>query len=196
MTHQKLTGKRDFRMNLENMRISKREQKIKTRVQRENNKRKVKKMKSEKKQQQKRISIVSIKMVRESSVLYDIRKISSPNDAVELGKRFLQEEDREKLIVCCLDTKNQPTAINVVAIGTLNNSLVHPREVFKPAILSNSASIILFHNHPSGDTIPSSEDKMITERIKESGEILGIKLLDHIIIGNNSYKSFKEEGLI
>lgn len=70
-------------------------------------------MKSEKKQQQKRISIVSIKMVRESSVLYEIRKIGSPNDAVELGKRFLQEEDREKLIVCCLDTKNQPTAINV-----------------------------------------------------------------------------------
>ena len=153
-------------------------------------------MKSEKKQQQKRISIVSIKMVRESSVLYDIRKISSPNDVVELGKRFLQEEDREKLIVCCIDTKNQPTAINVVAIGTLNNSLVHPREVFKPAILSNSASIILFHNHPSGDTTPSNEDKLITERIKESGEILGIKLLDHIIIGNNSYKSLKEEGLI
>ena len=152
-------------------------------------------MKSEKKQQQKRISIVSIKMVRESSVLYNIRKISSPNDAVELGKRFLQEEDREKMIVCCLDTKNQPT-INVVAIGTLNNLLVHPREVFKPAILSNSASIILFHNHPSGDTTPSNEDKLITEKIKESGEILGIKLLDHIIIGNNSYKSFKEEGLI
>ena len=143
-------------------------------------------MKSEKKQQQKRISIVSIKMVRESSVLYDIRKISSPNDAVGLGKRFLQEEDREKLIVCCLDTKNQPTAINVVSVGSLNSS----------AILSNSASIILFHNHPSGDTIPSNEDKLITERIKESGEILGIKLLDHIIIGNNSYKSFKEEGLI
>ena len=153
-------------------------------------------MKSEKKQQQKRISIVSIKMARESSVLYDIRKISSPNDAVELGKRFLQEEDTEKLIVCCLDTKNRPTAINVVAIGTLNNSLVHLREVFKPAILSNSASIILFHSHPLGDTTPSNEDKIITDRIKESGEILGIKLLDHIIIGKNSYKSFKEEGLI
>lgn len=153
-------------------------------------------MKSEKKQQQKRISIVSIKMVRESSVLYDIRKISSPNDVVELGKRFLKEEDREKLIVCCLDTKNQPTAINVVSVGSLNSSIVHPREVFKSAILSNSASIILFHNHPSGDVKPSNEDKLITERIKESGEILGIKLLDHIIIGNNSYKSFKEEGLI
>ena len=150
-------------------------------------------MKSEKKQQQKRISIVSIKMVRESSVLYDIRKISSPNDVVELGKRFLQEEDREKLIVCCIDTKNQPTAINVVAIGTLNNSLVHPREVFKPAILSNSASIILFHNHPSGDPKPSNQDVEFTNKVEQASQILGIQLLDHIVIGNTNYVSIFSE---
>ncbi len=144
----------------------------------------------------KRISIVSIKMVREASVLYDIRKIGSPKDCVELGKKFLEDADREQLIVCCLDTKNQPTAINVVSVGNLNNSLVHPREVFKPAILSNSASIILFHNHPTGDPTPSNEDKLITERLRESGEILGIKLIDHIIIGDNSYYSLKEKGII
>ncbi|KJZ84239.1 MULTISPECIES: JAB domain-containing protein [unclassified Clostridium] len=144
----------------------------------------------------KRISIVSIKMVREASVLYDIRKIGSPKDGAELGKKFLDDADREQLIVCCLDTKNQPTAINIVSIGSLNSSIVHPREVFKPAILSNSASIMLFHNHPSGDPEPSREDISITERIKESGRILGIELIDHIIIGNDSYCSLKEKGII
>lgn len=153
-------------------------------------------MKSKDNQPSKRINIVSIKMVREASVLYDIRKIDSPKDGAELGKRFLQDLDREQLIVCCLDTKNQPTAINVVSVGSLNTSIVHPREVFKPAILSNSASIILFHNHPSGDPAPSREDISITERIKESGNILGIKLIDHIIIGNDSYCSLKERGIV
>ena len=153
-------------------------------------------MKSKDNLPSKRISIVSIKMVREASVLYDIRKIDSPKDGAELGKRFLQDLDREQLIVCCLDTKNQPTAINVVSVGSLNTSIVHPREVFKPAILSNSASIILFHNHPSGDPEPSKEDISISERIKESGIILGIKLIDHIIIGNDSYCSLKEGGIV
>lgn len=153
-------------------------------------------MKSKDNLPSKRISIVSIKMVREASVLYDIRKIGSPKDGVELGKKFLGDADREQLIVCCLDTKNQPTAINVVSVGSLNTSIVHPREVFKPAILSNSASIILFHNHPSGDPEPSKEDISISERIKESGNILGIKLIDHIIIGNNSYCSLKERGIV
>lgn len=150
----------------------------------------------DKKEPAKRINVVSIKMVKESSILYDIRRIQAPQDAVELGKRFLEESDREQLLVCCLDAKNQPTAINVVSVGNLNTSLVHPREVFKPAILSNSASIILFHNHPSGDPTPSNEDKLITQRLRESGEILGIKLIDHIIIGDNSYTSLKEKGII
>lgn len=150
----------------------------------------------DKKEPAKRINVVSIKMVKESSILYDIRRIESPKDAVELGKRFIEESDREQLLVCCLDTKNQPTAINVVSVGNLNTSVVHPREVFKPAILSNSASIILFHNHPSGDPTPSKEDTNITERLKECGNILGIKLIDHIIIGDNSYYSLKEKGII
>lgn len=153
-------------------------------------------MKSKDKIPSKRINIVSIKMVREASVLYDIRKIATPKDGVNLGKMFLEDLDREELIVCCLDTKNKPTAINVVSVGSLNSSIVHPREVFKPAILSNSASIMLFHNHPSGDPAPSKEDISITERIKESGRILGIELIDHIIIGNDSYCSLKEKGIM
>lgn len=142
----------------------------------------------------KRINIVSIKMVRESSVLYNIRRISEPKDIVDLGKKFLDELDREELIVACLNAKNEINSVNVVSIGSLNNSIVHPREVFKTAILSNAASIVMMHNHPSGDVTPSKEDKEITLRIKESGTILGICLLDHIIIGNDTYYSFKEHG--
>ncbi|WP_373484470.1 RadC family protein [Acetobacterium sp.] len=145
----------------------------------------------------KRVNIVSLKMVKEGSILYDVRKLSSPSDAAGLGRKFLDEADREQVIVCCLDNKNQPVSVNIVSMGTVNSSLVHPREVFKTAVLSNAASIILFHNHPSGDPEPSQEDITITERIKEAGKILGIELLDHIIIGSeNRFVSFKEKNMI
>lgn len=144
----------------------------------------------------KRVNIVSIKMVREASILYGARKINSPKDASDLGRQFLEDLDREQLLLCCLDTKNQPIALNVVSTGSLNSSIVHPRELFKAAILSNAASIILFHNHPSGDTTPSGEDMNITNRLKECGKLLGIELIDHIIIGNNCYCSLKEKGIL
>lgn len=144
----------------------------------------------------KRINIVSIKMVKEASILYDVRRLSTPSEAAGLGKLFLEDCDREQVIVCCLDAKNQPVSINVVSTGCLNSSIVHPRETFKLAILSNAASIILFHNHPSGDPEPSQEDINITTRIKEAGNIMGIDLLDHIIIGSDgAYCSLKEKGL-
>ena len=96
-----------------------------------------------------------------------------------------------------MDTKNQPVSINVVSVGSLNSSIVHPREVFKVAILSNAASIIIFHNHPSGDPTPSREDVNVTNRLKEAGKLIGIDLIDHIIIGSeNSYCSLKEEGIL
>lgn len=98
--------------------------------------------------------------------MYGPRRISSSKDAFELGKDFFMDSDREKLILVCLDNKNQPTSINTVSIGSLNSSIVHPREVFKVAILSNSASIIIYHNHPSGDVTPSKEDINIKERLK------------------------------
>jgi len=144
----------------------------------------------------KRVSIVSIKMIRESSVLYDGRKINTPDDAARLGRMFLEHLDREQMIVCCLDTKNQPISVNLVSIGTLNSSIVHPREIFKVAILSNASSIIIFHNHPSGDPSPSNEDINVTERINECGKILGIDLIDHIIIGFDGFYSLKEKGVL
>jgi DNA repair protein RadC len=151
---------------------------------------------SEKTVPAKRVDIVSIKMVKESSLLYKDRKVSSPNDAYKLIKEFLECADREELIVCSLDTKNQPTTINVVSIGTLNSSLVHPREVFKVAILSNAASIIIAHNHPSGHPEPSTEDINITNRLKECGKLLGIDVIDHIIIGTERFVSLKEKGIL
>ena len=144
----------------------------------------------------KRVDIVSIKMVREGSTKYGNRKIETPFDAYVLLKNFLEDSDREKLLVVCLDTKNQPINICTVSVGTLNSSLVHPREVFKTAILSNSNQIMLAHNHPSGISAPSNEDKAMTSRIKDAGVILGIELIDHIIIGSNEYFSFKENKLM
>ena len=142
------------------------------------------------------VDIVSIKMVREGSTKYENRKIETPFDAYVLLKNFLEDSDREKLLVVCLDTKNQPINICTVSVGTLNSSLVHPREIFKTAILSNSNQIMLAHNHPSGISAPSNEDKAMTNRIKDAGVILGIELIDHIIIGSNEYFSFKENRLM
>jgi DNA repair protein RadC len=144
----------------------------------------------------KRVNIISIKMVKEGSVLYSNRKVSSPSDAADLLKPFLEDSDREMLVVCCLDTKNQPTFINICSVGTLNSSLVHPREVFKAAILGNAASVIIAHNHPSGDPSPSTEDISITTRLKEVGKIIGIDVIDHIVIGSNKYVSLKEKGIL
>jgi len=145
----------------------------------------------------KRVDIVTVKLVRESSVLYKDRTIYSPADSVNLLEQFLKDEDRERFMVLCLDTKNQPTAIHTVSIGTLNSSVVHPREVFKVAILANSNAIILGHNHPSELTDPSRQDVEVTQRLVEAGKVLGIEVLDHIIIGSNSrYVSFKEKGIL
>ncbi|HWF59866.1 MAG TPA: JAB domain-containing protein [Nitrospira sp.] len=102
--------------------------------------------------------------------------------------------DREQFVVCCLDAKHAIIGINVVSIGSLTLSIVHPREVFKPAILLNSCAIIAAHNHPSGDPTPSVEDRTLTKRLREAGDLLGIRLLDHLILGEDSLYSFGDEG--
>ena len=102
--------------------------------------------------------------------------------------------DREQFLVCCLDAKNASIGVNVVSIGTLTLSLVHPREVFKPAILLNACAIIAVHNHPSGDPTPSPEDRTLTTRLREAGDLLGIRLLDHLILGDDRLYSFADQG--
>lgn len=123
-------------------------------------------------------------------------KISSPGDVscyLMEDMRYLKKEHFKTVL---MDTKNQIIDVVTVSIGNLNSSIVHPREVFAEAIKKSSASMILVHNHPSGDTKPSREDINITERLVEAGDIMGIKVLDHIIIGDGSYLSFKEENII
>ncbi|HFR4142336.1 TPA: RadC family protein [Bacillus cereus] len=145
-------------------------------------------------QSAKRVDIVKLKMVKESSLLYKERRVKSPEDASLLFRQFLDGADREYFIVLCLDIKNQPTAINVCHIGSLNSSIVHPREVLKPAIISNAASIIVAHNHPSNDPTPSSEDLEVTKRLIEAGKVVGIDVLDHLIVCEGSFISLKEKG--
>ena len=144
----------------------------------------------------KRVDIISLKMVKEKSLLYSNRNVRSPQDGAELFREFLGEVDREHFLVMCLNTKNEPTHLNICHIGSLNASIVHPREVLKPAILSNAASIMVCHNHPSGECTPSPEDIAVTERLKEAGVIIGIELLDHIILGGGGFVSLKEKGYL
>lgn len=145
----------------------------------------------------KRVNLVSVKLIKESSILYEPRRISSYKDAFELGKEFLIDSDREKLIMVCLDNKNQLAYINTVSIGSVNSSLLHPGEVIKVAILSNLVLVIIYHNHPSGDVMPNKEEINITEKLKESGKILGIDFVYHIIVGlNSNYYTFKERRYI
>jgi DNA repair protein RadC len=123
-------------------------------------------------------------------------KINTPKDLADLLMGEMNDLTQEVLKVVLLSTKNIIIGTKDVFKGSLNTSIVHPREIFKQAIDKNSSSIIICHNHPSGDPTPSKEDINITLRIKECGNIIGIQLVDHIIIGNNKFVSLKERGLI
>ncbi len=123
------------------------------------------------------------------------KKISCAREIAEIFIPEMNFLESENFRVVFLDSKNQIIDSKIIFIGTLNESVVHPREIFKSAILENSANIILIHNHPSGDLNPSEEDIKTTKELVKAGEILGIKVLDHIIVGNNSFFSFLEEGL-
>src|SRR6266571_3163060 len=121
------------------------------------------------------------------------QRYTAPQQVYDCFK-FLMEETKEMFMCLHLDGKNRIIAVDLVSIGSLNQSIVHPREVYKTALLSNAAALILIHQHPTGDPTPSSEDIAITRRLKEAGDILGLKVLDHIIIGDGEYLSFVERG--
>ena len=110
--------------------------------------------------------------------------------------KHLSKESREHFIALHLDPKNKIICIDRVSIGTLTSSIVHPREVFKSALLSSCASIAFVHNHPSGDPDPSNDDINITKKLQEAGKMIGIPVLDHIIVGNGSYISLVEKGYV
>ena len=121
--------------------------------------------------------------------------ISSPADVDGLLRGRIANLDRENFVVVLLNTKNEVLEAPTVSVGTLSAALVHPREVFKPAIRASAASVILAHNHPSGQVQPSREDREVTRRMSEAAEILGIEVLDHVILGDG-YFSMKENELL
>jgi DNA repair protein RadC len=122
--------------------------------------------------------------------------IKKPQDVVKAIRARIQDKAKEHFKLILLNTRNKIIGISTVSTGTLNTSLVHPREVFKDAIMHNAASVVLAHNHPSGDTEPSENDLTITKRLAEAGKILGIEVLDHIIVTKAGFFSFKEKGLL
>lgn len=124
------------------------------------------------------------------------RKITSPQDIAEIFIPILRDEVKEKFIVVCLNSANRVIKYETISVGNLNSSVVHPREIFKVAIDNTSASIILIHNHPSGNPEPSNEDISITKKIVESGKILDIPVFDHLIIAGETYTSFVVKRLI
>src|SRR5215510_11482531 len=149
------------------------------------------------KAKQARIPIYRVTLVREGKMPTYESRIRSSANAYSVLQEFLSDTDREHFVIMMLDQKNQVIGINTVSIGSLNASIVHPREVYKPAILSNCAALILGHNHPSGDPQPSKEDRAITQRLKEAGALLGISVLDHLVIGaDGRYFSFADENLL
>ena len=108
--------------------------------------------------------------------------------------RDIKNWEKEVFVAFYLDNQSQIISREIVSIGILNALLIHPREVFKTAIIRNAASVIVAHNHPSGNTLPSDEDIKVTKRLQEAGDIIGIKLLDHLIVSKEGYYSFNDEG--
>jgi DNA repair protein RadC len=140
---------------------------------------------------------VNIRLVREPS-FYGDEPVSSPDDALRVVANELKNYDREVFAVLNLKTNGKPINLNICSVGTLDASLVSPREVFKSCILSNAAAFIAVHNHPSGTPAPSNEDMAITERLADCARLMDIRMLDHIIVAGETGElfSFKEKGLI
>lgn len=142
-----------------------------------------------------RVAAMRIEQVRERSVVYPgTGFVQGPNELAAVARAFIGGADREVFLAVYLSSKNRITAVEATATGTLNATLVHPREVFKGAVLANSAAVGLVHNHPSGDPTPSPEDLALTSQLLAAGEILGIRVLDHLVLGDPDYVSIRESS--
>lgn len=147
----------------------------------------------------KRINVITLKQVRERSVLVENKRVNSPKDAAEIIHKIFEPEHEAVEIagILSLNTKNEVIGAHQLSRGTVNAAIISPREVFKAALMNNAISLILFHNHPSGHTNPSSEDIRMTEQLIEGGKVLGIEVLDHIITGyDGDFLSLKTNGLM
>ena len=134
--------------------------------------------------------------IQSQSKWFSEKKITIPGDIAEIFIPLLKDELKEQFIVVCLNSANKIIKYEGVSIGNLNSSVVHPREIFKAAIENSSASIILLHNHPSGNPEPSREDISITKKLVDAGKLLNIPVFDHLIIAGNKFTSFVEKRLI
>lgn len=136
-----------------------------------------------------------LKVIRERKAGYGLRHHFRHSQQIyETFRDRFARADREEFLVLLLNAKNTLLGFHVVSVGSLTASIVHPREVFKIAIIGNAAAMILLHNHPSGDPTPSAEDLSITTRLRQVGEVVGIKVLDHVVIGEGRYVSFVDDG--
>lgn len=145
---------------------------------------------------QKYIDEYSTKLVKVSSIAISNSKVESSQDAINVIKHFFDHDDKEKLYVILLNSRKDIIGINLVSIGTVDYVIMHPREIFKTAILTSASGIILVHNHPSGNVFPSDQDIAMTNKIIESGEILEIPILDHIIYSEEkSYSIYDGEEI-
>lgn len=140
------------------------------------------------------IDVVGVRLCCESTFEYQAASklfVKDPTDAAKIISDFIRDRDREVFGLMCLNAKGEAINMSIVSIGTLTTTQVNPREVFKVALLSNAAAIIAFHNHPSGDPTPSCEDVSLTRRIVSCGELLGVKVIDHIVVGgiNGDFRS-------
>ncbi len=144
-----------------------------------------------------KLNVVRIKLI-DDTPLFGNELIQSADDAIFLMQKELRNCDRETFCALHLNAKGKPLSMSVVSIGELNSTLVHPREVFKASILSNASAVIFMHNHPSGELTPSEEDKKATKRLEMAGQILGIPVVDHIIVGENkeNYYSFHANDIL
>lgn len=139
--------------------------------------------------------IVLLKLAKALTIPpHDQYTVRSPKDVFDLLEPDFRYETKEHFTCLFLNTKNRVIFKEIISIGSLNSAIVHPREVFRAAIKRCSASLICAHNHPSGDSTPSTEDLILTKRLRDAGEIIGIEVLDHVIIGGNRFYSLKENG--
>lgn len=140
---------------------------------------------------------VSTHLVRES-VTCESDSVSTPEDAARIVRDLFDFDhlDREQFVALAMNTKNRIVGAWVVSVGSLNASIVHPRELFKPAVMLSAASMVIAHNHPSGDPTPSGADIQLTRRLVKGGDVLGIEVLDHVVVGNESIASLRDLGLM
>jgi len=139
--------------------------------------------------------VVELKQVKKRTN-YTVQPIKSSSDAAAILIDLIGESDREKFVVLMLNTKNEVIGIDIAHVGSINASIVHPREVFKSAIMNNATSILVGHNHPSNNCSYSKEDLKVSERLLDASLIIGIELIDSLIVSSTTYLSLREEGLL